>query len=360
MAGLVKALANQGVSVSLVVQQEMSADRAAQGWSAPDIGKAKLLKAETADQMRALAASAHHNVIHICQGIRGNGVIRQAQKTLVKLKRRQFVVMETVDDAGLRGYLKRATYRFLFRRLDPYLTGLLLTGAKTRDWAIARGVDARKAFPFAYFLPDALGDVDIYQPASGSAFRILFVGQFIERKRLDLLLRAIAKLNTTGVQLVVVGSGPLENELKELASKCIPGKIEWVGKLPMVDVRTEMFKADCLVLPSRHDGWGAVVSEALMSGTPAICSDSCGAACIVPRGKYGNVFETDNVDHLVKCLERIVSNGKLEARERLRLAKWARCLGADEGAKYLLEVINAAERKTAPPLAPWKSSFVAL
>lgn len=357
MAGLVKALADKGVSVKFVVQQKMSTDRAAQGWVAPDIGKAKLLKAETAEKMQALAESAPPNVIHICQGIRGNGVIQEAQKTLSRLKRKQFVVMEAVDDSGWKGYLKRATYWFLFKRLESSLMGILAIGGQTNDWVVARGVNPDKVFSFAYFLPDAPIELN-YISKSNNPFRVLFVGRFIRLKRLELLLKAASMLSHTNVKLAVVGSGPLENELKELASEFIPGQVEWIGKLSMPDVREEMLKSDCLVLPSRHEGWGAVVSEALMSGTPTICSDTCGSACVVPRGKYGDIFESGNVDGLAQALERIVNNGKLKPEERLRLAEWAKCLGADAGATYLLQVISAVEFSSAKPLVPWSKGFV--
>lgn len=51
--------------------------------------------------------------------------------------------------------------------------------------------------------------------------------------------------------------------------------------------RACMARADVLVLPSWHDGWGAVVSEALMAGTPAIASDACGSAGVVRASGVG-------------------------------------------------------------------------
>ena len=57
--------------------------------------------------------------------------------------------------------------------------------------------------------------------------------------------------------------------------------------------------ADCLVLPSKHDGWGTVVSEALISGVPAICSDTCGVAEVVKLSNYGGVFKSGNIEDLV-------------------------------------------------------------
>ena len=65
-----------------------------------------------------------------------------------------------------------------------------------------------------------------------------------------------------------------------------------ITKIPEV-----ICESDCLVLPSRYDGWGAVISEALMVGTPVICSDNCGAANVVTASNVGSVFSTNDFDH---------------------------------------------------------------
>ena len=98
---------------------------------------------------------------------------------------------------------------------------------------------------------------------------------------MDLLIAALARFEDRNVELVVIGSGPLEDKLRTDAEAALTGRASWIGCLPVGDVPGEMAKADCLVLPSRYDGWGAVVSEALLVGTPAICSDKCGSAGVV-------------------------------------------------------------------------------
>lgn len=358
MADLIKALADMEVSVTLVVQQEMSVDRAAQGWVAPNVGKVKLIKAENAKLMKSLAEAAPVDTIHICQGIRGNGAIREVQKVLNKLGRKQFVVMETVEDSGWKGYIKRFIYWYLFKKLKSSLVGVLATGTKTKDWVIARGVNPEVVFPFAYFLPDNLVEKNDLLPRNDGFFRILFVGRLIELKQLDLLIKAISMLESKNVKLAVVGSGPLEKKLQEKAKNYIPNQVEWIGQLPISEVRKEMIKSDCLVLPSRHDGWGAVISEALMSGTPAICSDACGAACVIPRGRYGDVFEAGNLKKLVQVLEENIRNGKLTLNEKWLLANWASCLGAKAGANYLLEILNSIENTSSKPVVPWQKKSI--
>ncbi|WP_297791939.1 glycosyltransferase family 4 protein [uncultured Marinobacter sp.] len=356
MAGLTKALADAGHNVTFVAQNEISADRVAQGWTVPDLGGAQLKFAPTKAAVKSIVAGAPAEAIHICQGIRSNGLVSVAQKSLRKLGRKQLVVMETVDDQGWQGAIKRLIYRFLFFRFGRYLSGVLASGISTRNWLIKRGVASHKVFPFAYFLPETETRPTTHKHSAPDRYRILFVGQFIELKRLDILITAISRLDSKKVELAVVGSGPLEDQLKLLAEDALPGRVDWVGGLPMDEVRAQMVLADCLVLPSRHDGWGAVVSEALMSGTPAICSDACGAAVVAKASGYGGVFKSGRVDDLVTLLDARVGGGRLSDQQCDELAEWARCLAGPAGAEYLKGILEAIETSAPAPKPPWNVS----
>jgi glycosyltransferase involved in cell wall biosynthesis len=356
MAGLAAALAGQDCSVVYVAERQMSEDRAQQGWTSPDLGKARLELAPTTAAVQTLALSAQVDAVHICQGIRSNGLVGVAQRTLAAHHRKQWVVMETVEDAGWRGVLKRLEYRRLFLRWRSRIQGVLATGCHTPSWVVRRGIPADRVFPFAYFLLDAIRPESERLVEPAGPFRFVFVGQFIERKRLDLLLSALAILERDDVELVVVGSGPLERELQSFAEKTWPGHVRWLGRLPLGEVPQAMARADCLVLPSRHDGWGAVVSEALMVGTPAICSDACGAAEVVRASGAGGVFRSGDLASLVQTLDAALTAGKPQEQDRRTLASWARCLGASAGAGYL-RAIEQHSRDVGPrPTPPWERS----
>ena len=354
MAGLAAALAGQNCSVVYVAERTMSEDRAQQGWTSPDLGKARLELAPTATAVQALALSAPVDAGHICQGIRSNGLVGVAQRTLAAHRRKQWVVMETVEDAGWRGLLKRLEYRRLFLRWRSRLQGVLATGSHTPSWVVRRGMPADRVFPFAYFLPDAIRPESDHLAKAAGPFRFVFVGQFIERKRLDLLISALATLKRDDVELVVVGSGPLERELQSFAEKTWPGHVRWLGRLPLGEVPQVMAHADCLVLPSRHDGWGAVVSEALMVGTPAICSDACGAAEVVRASGVGGVFRSGDLMSLVQALDAALAAGKPQESDRRALANWARCLGASAGAEYLRAIVQHSQGAGPRPAPPWE------
>ena len=165
MAGLAVALARRGHAVTYVAERAMSEDRARQGWQPPSLHGVTLRIADSEQAVRQAVDAAAPTSVHICQGIRANGLVGRAQRLLARRGLRQWVVMETVDDDGPRGWVKRAVYRVHFLRWRRHLAGVLASGWRTADWVRARGVPAARVFPFAYFLPDAAPAV--WFPTSG-------------------------------------------------------------------------------------------------------------------------------------------------------------------------------------------------
>jgi glycosyltransferase involved in cell wall biosynthesis len=354
MAGLAAALARQGCEVVYVAERSMTEDRTSEGWTLPDLGGARLELASTTGAVNALVKSTPVDSTHICQGIRANGLMGEAQRALAARRLLQWVLMETVDDIGCRGVLRRLEYRRLFMQWRGRIEGVLAIGHRTPTWVVARGMPAESVFPFAYFLAD-MPQIEQVGPCA-KPFRFVFVGQFIARKRLDLLISALATLKRRDLELVVIGSGPLEAELRAAAEAALQGQVRWIGRLPVSKVPGAVAQAHCLVLPSRHDGWGAVVSEALMVGTPAICSDCCGVAGVVQASGHGGVFRSGHVPELRKQIVGALQSGPLPRSKRQALAAWARCIGADAGATYLREVLDVSRDRKARPPPPWNAN----
>lgn len=357
MGALAAALASQGVAVTFVANTHMTPDRERQGWITPELGQARLELAPTLKDLESLVFSAPGNSIHLCQGLRGNGLIGQAQRRIRQRGLRHWTIMETVDDAGWAGLIKRALYRGLFWHWRSTLEGVLAIGRDTPDWIVARGMPGSRVFPFAYFLREPETDAWLDTVAAvetSRAFRFIFVGRLIELKRVDVLIEALAELDRTDIELRVVGTGPLEASLQAQATQLLPGRVKWLGRQPMSAVPALIAEGDCLVLPSRHDGWGAVVSEALMVGTPVICSDACGSAEAVQASGVGGVFATGNIQALIAQLHQRVQAGPWPALERQRLADWAECLVARAGAEYLAQILLHGEDNHHRPEPPWK------
>lgn len=104
---------------------------------------------------------------------------------------------------------------------------------------------------------------------------LLFVGNLVPVKALDVLLRACAEppLRETAFRLLVVGQGPLRSSLEQLARQLgIADRVRFVGPLPQTDLPRWYRAADVFVLPSHSEGVPNVLLEASACGTPWVAS----------------------------------------------------------------------------------------
>jgi glycosyltransferase involved in cell wall biosynthesis len=152
------------------------------------------------------------------------------------------------------------------------------------------GVDNRKFFP-----PQAPPE---------KKYDLVFAGSFIPRKGLDLLVEALQKQAFRTVRLACVGTGPLASLLLTLSEK---RDVTVLGHLTQDEMRQTYWSSRFLVLPSRSEPFGLVVSEALFSGIPAIVSDEPGPAMQVRDGVNGLVCCRNSVPSLETALLRALA-----------------------------------------------------
>jgi glycosyltransferase involved in cell wall biosynthesis len=107
--------------------------------------------------------------------------------------------------------------------------------------------------------------------------RFLFVGRLVDWKRLDIALHALAKL--PAATLDVIGDGATRDAWAELAVRLgITDRVNFLGWLPQAACARLMHNATALLLPSIFECGGAVVLEAMATGTPVIATDWGGPA----------------------------------------------------------------------------------
>lgn len=220
-------------------------------------------------------------------------------------------------------------------------------------WAIAaigsRAVeDYQQRFPnkpifnIPYYCDLSPFSIDI-PPRPRKPITILLCGQMIARKGVDRLLNAFDRLIQSGytARLLLVGR---EAELPQMLESISPGtkqQIEYAGFQEPEHLPHFFRQADLFVLPSRYDGWGVVVNQALGAGLPIICSDAVGAAQdLVEPGVNGLIFQNDDADGIWQALTHY-----LQHPERIRAASQASLQKAaawspEVGAKRWLEVFE--------------------
>ncbi|WP_337558752.1 glycosyltransferase family 4 protein [Phocaeicola plebeius] len=157
-----------------------------------------------------------------------------------------------------------------------------------------------KVFPFQYVTEHNERTKGV---AKGD-LKLLFVGNLCKRKNVTIVIEALKGLNN--LEFTIVGNGEEKTNLKKLAQEC-KITVSFLGAKDMKEIPSIMQENDVLILPSLHDGWGAVVNEAMDLGLYVIVSNRCGARTMLDKGITGEVFISNNIKSLrgsiVHCLE---------------------------------------------------------
>jgi len=99
-------------------------------------------------------------------------------------------------------------------------------------------------------------------------FTVLLVGRLVKEKGVLVLLESV-KVWDNGINLKIIGSGPLEEEVKKAASKY--KNVEFVGVIDQDKLPLYYSGSDILIVPSvSEEGFGRVILESLACGTPVI------------------------------------------------------------------------------------------
>lgn len=348
----IRALAGQGHEVTVVTVASMTPDRVALGWKVPDHGAVKIIIAPDAVETQRLINQSSKETIHVMAGARWTPLCNLATRLCLASKRRVGILTESPDPRGLAGAARWVKYTMERLGRGSQYDFVLAMGEMGVRWFRRCGYPKRKLFPFTYVTEP----VPFLNPSgAANATVLLYTGQFIVRKGLDLLLRAFAALPAGAAELRLMGDGSEKPLLQQLAQDLgIADRVRWLAKSDAVGVQSEMAKADITLLPSRHDGWGAVVNESLMVGTPVICSTACGAAELIRQPWLGTVFRSGSVAHLTRALQVWIELGRRSDSERERIRGWADCISGEAVANYFVSIMEHVYSGSARPLAPWR------
>lgn len=132
---------------------------------------------------------------------------------------------------------------------------------------------------------------------------ILFVGRLQSRKRVDLLLRACAEMESKP-RLVIVGDGPERASLVSLARRVYPSA-EFIGAKHGAEAKPYFAEADLFVLPGTG---GLAVQEAMSYGLPVIVAQGDGTQDDLVREGNGWQIPPDDFGALVSVMKEALSD----------------------------------------------------
>ncbi|MCD7714045.1 MAG: glycosyltransferase family 4 protein [Prevotella sp.] len=135
-----------------------------------------------------------------------------------------------------------------------------------------------------------------------STFKMVQVSRIRhEKKGQDLLILAVAKLQDAGISVDFIGEGGKDSleYLQDLTMKLgISDRVHFLGNRSPLYVAEHLRDYDLLIQPSRYEGFGLTVAEAMAAGLPVLVTAGQGSAEVCSNNTYGWTFENGNADSL--------------------------------------------------------------
>lgn len=142
---------------------------------------------------------------------------------------------------------------------------------------------------------------------------LLSVGEMIERKNHQVIIKALGKLGRDDIYYVVCGKGPLKEKLERLS---VSLGVHTVFLGFRHDIPELCNTADISAFPSRIEGLGLAGIEAMAAGIPLVSSNVHGILDYVINGKTGYACAPDDVDGFAKAIDKLAKDKEL--RENMR------------------------------------------
>jgi len=186
---------------------------------------------------------------------------------------------------AIAGYVAEPAYLQVYRRC-PVLTISESSARSIRNIGLRGEVDIMPMAIDQYAAPDPL-------PLSARDDVIVVLGRITPSKRIDHVIRALAlgsRSSLSATRLIVVGGGDerVKTALQRLAASLGLGdRVIWEGYADEETKRRILRSARAIVMTSAREGWGLVVSEANLAGTPAVVYDIPGTRDSVVDGQTG-------------------------------------------------------------------------
>jgi glycosyltransferase involved in cell wall biosynthesis len=227
-------------------------------------------------------------------------------------------------------------------------TPFLAVSQSSRDELVARGISADRIglIHNGVELPKTPAP-----PISARPCRVAYFGRLEPYKRVDLMLRALAKLapRLPELEIAIIGRGTHRPQLERLA-----GDLGLAARTRFTDFASDELRDALLagsrvcVCPSVKEGWGITVVEANALGVPVVATDVPGLRDAVRHGETGLLVPDGPPEALVRRLAEAIAELLGDEARASRLSAgalaWARRFDWDSSAAIMAEAVESARR----------------
>lgn len=178
------------------------------------------------------------------------------------------------------------------------------------------------------------------------SLKVLYVGNLCERKNIVWMLKSLIKFPF--LKIGIVGNGDLMSKLTEIVDtnfdecKRKSTEVHFYGSKSINDIPLIMQQYDVLILPSKYDGWGAVVNEALSLGLYVAVSNNCGSKCLIKNRILGMVFDIKKQNEFDNAILYCIDNLNLIRSSVQERIDWAQAnISSIAVSKYFINCLKS-------------------
>lgn len=185
-------------------------------------------------------------------------------------------------------------------------------------FSISESVQADIAGHLAIDTPIVLNGIDCSgilpkdKPTDSPDFKIVQIGRLVHMKKgQDILIEAVSLLKQKGygnIYVDFIGDGESKSYLQEIVkSKQLDSQIRFLGNKEQAYIFSHLKDYDLFVQPSRREGFGLTVTEAMAARVPVLVSDQEGPMEIIENGKFGYFFKSNSPESCANQIELILN-----------------------------------------------------
>jgi glycosyltransferase involved in cell wall biosynthesis len=259
------------------------------------------------------------DVVHIQSHIViGRGLSREATKRGIPIIATNHVMAENIlDFTTLPPFLDKVAVKLAWddakRTFD--LTRAVTTPTRKAADFLESTIDIQGVIPISCGIDAANYTADL---SPRDAHRIVFVGRLTTEKQIDVVLRAVAKLDPAlDVRFDIVGSGDQRRNLEQLAGELgLTDRVHFHGHTTDEELKGFLTNASVFAIASIAELQSIATMEAMASGLPVVAANAVALPHLVHDGENGYLFRPGDVDDLTAKITTVLTQSP---EERLRM-----------------------------------------
>ena len=333
--------------VVIVAGETLSSERKEMGWNVENLealDKCKVYITPDDAIIESLLKQKPNESHHLFSGIRADAFVFKCLQMSMKYELHRGMITERPNTYNFKWniingkpyWLHRLRFFIQDRKYAKNMKHVFAMGSEAVSYFKSLGI-GWKVRTFCYCTQSITGISNI----SSSAPQYIFVGSLSIRKNPISIVRAFSHSMHGTVKFI--GNGELKEKLqKEIETKKLQEHVKILGTIPQQQIPQYLYESDVLILPSLHDGWGAVVNEALQAGCFVICSDACGASTLLKTDpKLGLIFKVGNDCALADCIKYVNTHIEDIRANRAYRSNWAEMhISGNSVAKYFVDCLE--------------------